>query len=340
MGTRVLVSQFESPVIARAKVLDVNPTHYVCTVAIELYGQVLTWVSFASPYQHSANGEGVYCMPEVGSVCWLCWPSDGHMPFILGWMTAQTSGDSSFRANKMDLNPGDIYLGTRDENHLILRRGGIVQIGATPLAQRYYVPIDNVIRDMCENYHLETLGGELSWVVKIPEENKEGKLETCLTLEAMEFADDPKSVATLKIGSHGSGDKTILSLKLRESGAEAAKLVHDLVLSKDGNLTLLTKKDVSWKVEEGKFSLDVKGDVTLKTAGKLLVNATGNMEVAAALTKVGGALPVVLNSTDLATWIAAVTVLLNGTSPGLPVLSLGGTLVAPGAHVSQKLQAG
>ena len=151
-------------IIQHARVLDVDIASYTLTIATEFAKKPMSGIPFSSPYQHMNNGEGIYFMPEVGSLCWVCEPSDGGMPFVIAWAPAQDEGD--FKSGKQDLNPGDIYLGTRDENFLILRRGGIVQIGGGPLSQRLYLPVNNTIKDFCENYSLNTVGGDFEWSVK------------------------------------------------------------------------------------------------------------------------------------------------------------------------------
>ena len=130
-------------------------------------------VQTMSPYHHFFGGEGIHHMPEVGAIAMLAWPSDNTDPFIMGYKGVAsvvgpdtTDGDParssleaggsqsnvSFRSNRPDLMPGDIAITTRDENYIILRRGGVVQIGATSIAQRIYIPILNYVKDFSENY--------------------------------------------------------------------------------------------------------------------------------------------------------------------------------------------
>jgi hypothetical protein len=264
-------SHIKPATIQRARVLDVNSKNFTLTCATEFTKKPLTWVSWATPYQHYENGEGIYFMPEIGSICWLCEPSDHSMPFVIGWASIEDEY-ASHRGRKWELNPGDIYLGTRDENAIVLRRGGVIQIGATPLAQRFYIPIDNIIRDLCENYSLHTLGGSLEWTVRLPEDNKEGKLETKLVLQAKEFADDPKPIAQLQIGSHGEQDPTILSLVLSDSGGDSPKPRISIQLAKTGDLTGKIEKGdnpakVSWDIQ-GSLSLVLDDEVIIRSRNK------------------------------------------------------------------------
>lgn len=51
----------------------------------------------------------------------------------------------------------------RDGNFVILHRGGVLQIGATELAQRIYVPLQNLVTDISQNYHHLNTGGSINW---------------------------------------------------------------------------------------------------------------------------------------------------------------------------------
>lgn len=299
-------------VIYRARIVDVDVRYYVVSVAAENLKKPLTDISFATPYQHFENGEGMYFMPEVGSICWLCEPSDGSKPFVLAWASASEEGD--YRAQKMDLNPGDIYLGTRDENHILLRRGGVIQIAASPLAQRLFLPINNTIRDFCQNYGLHTLGGDLTWTVDIPETTKDGTSPTRLSLSAREMAEDRKPVATLEIGSHVGDADAILTLVLNDSGADSQKPKVTLKMTKAG--------DVSWLIE-GKVSWTFKDELTIKVTKDATVSSEASLNLEGALKAVltGGA--VLVESKSGAVAVDAKAGMTVSTSGGGPALSAG-----------------
>jgi len=262
--------------IESGRVLDVDISSFTLSVTTQFSKKPQTGITWSSPYLHFVNGEGIHFMPEVGSLCWICFPSDGNRPFVLGWAPAADEGN--FRARRPDMNPGDLYLGTRDENFLILRRGGVVQIGGGPLSQRLFLPVTNTIKDFCENYSLQTLGGELSWTVQRSENDTDGNRPTVLKVQAREFASDEKPLAELQVGSHGSGQNTILSLTIKESGSQGAARKISLTLGKDGNVTWEVAKDVVWTVQ-GKFTIDAQQDVTVKSAAKVTVSGGSTVEV-------------------------------------------------------------
>lgn len=266
--------------VFKAQVLNVNTRDFTVDVVYESYPYSSHYdIPFMAPYVHQHQGEGLNFMPEVGSTCWVCTPSEsGSDSFVLGWMPV--AEDGSYRAGRELLNPGDIHLSTRDKNFVFLRRGGIVQVGASPICQRLYIPIRNVIRDLAENYELTTPAGDLNWTVLRAEDQGDGHVGTFFSLACHEFADDPitNPLALLKIGSHGEGDTTILSLVTRDRGGGSVKT--RLTVSKTGT--------VDWQVQED-FTLDVTGSLTARIQEQMTVTSTQDMsfETQAALTAKG-----------------------------------------------------
>ena len=141
-----------------------------------------TPVSVPLLYQnmHPDHAGGVDFMPEEGAYCFVAFPSDTAAPFILGFINKPSYGaatddsgnpleepdpvpELSYSYNRAALDPGDYRVATADGNHLILRRGGIVEIGSTPLAQLMFIPIENVVRFYAQRYQLRSPLGEIDW---------------------------------------------------------------------------------------------------------------------------------------------------------------------------------
>ena len=347
--------------VERGRIISVNIRTFTVDARTENTNKLFSDKPFMTPYCGQSQGEGMNFMPEVGTVCWICTPGGDHeAAFILGWSMA--SEDGSYRGGRVLLNPGDIHYSTQDGNFLILRRGGVVQIGSTPVCQTIYLPLLNSIRQYSENYEVHTPGGDLTWLVDRDDENGEGHKETTLILAAKEFADDPNDmpIAVLKMGSHKASGTTILSL-------ETAQGKTSLKIEKSGN--------VSWEVQNLTLTAKGKADVTvtgplrataasiqLTTAGALTASATAGV----ALTSSGGSIGIVggvptidgsqitlgagtseavINSPDFATWVQTVTANLNTAIAALttgagaaPVPGLT-PVTAPTEHVSKKVKA-
>ncbi len=178
---------FEDTVIETAVVIDVNMQKWTVDVATQYSEKNLYSVPWSLPYLHPENGEGILFVPEIGTQWLLCTPSDGEeAPFIIGFLPIPI-GDS-YRSNRIDMNPGDMGIMGRDGNYALLRRGGVVQIGSTNVAQRMYIPVANTIRDFAQNYSLTTFGGELVWEVDEDQETA-GQTPTRYILRAKDFAE-------------------------------------------------------------------------------------------------------------------------------------------------------
>ena len=342
--------------VERGRVVTVNIRDYTCDVTTEFTFKNKFDIPFMTPYCNQVQGEGINFMPEVGSTCWICTPSEeGREAFILGWTMVDEGG--AYRGGRELLNPGDLHFSTRDGNFLHLRRGGIIQIGATPICQRIFLPIRNIIQDHCENYELHTLAGDLTWEVARKEEDGDGHQMCLFTLGAREFADDPikDPIAVLKMGSHGEGNSTILSLLTRDNGGGTTQT--SLGLDKTGELIWTVKKftftvEGDWEnTVTGLFRLIVTGaiDITSSAAftavassmalsanGASLALGASGASLDGTQVNLGDALyPVVRASPDFLAWIGTVTALLVGTPP-TPAIK--GPITPPFSHTSPKVR--
>jgi hypothetical protein len=167
--------------IIEGKVVDVNTTLWTVDVISQFDQKWFLNVQLASPYQHSNRGEGIYVVPEIGAKCHVCIPSDGPPPFVLDFIMpsesipdattedapngTEGSSSSTFAGGRVKAKPGDIIMRGRDGNFIILHRGGVLQIGASELAQRIYIPLKNLICDISQNYRHYNSGGSHNWFI-------------------------------------------------------------------------------------------------------------------------------------------------------------------------------
>jgi len=345
--------------VERARVVNVNIRDYTVDVKTEFSFKNRFDIPIMVPYCNQVQGEGTNFLPEVGAVCWICTSSeDGRDSFVLGFTMVDEGG--SYRGGRALLNPGDIHYSTRDGNFLVLRRGGVVQIGSTAICQRVFIPIRNIIQDFAENYELHTPGGDLTWQTARKDEDSDGHQMCLFTLATKEFADDPndKTVAVLKMGSHGQGTDTILSMLTRDKGGGITQTL--LEIDKSGQFNLKVK-GLDLKVE-GDLGATITGQATLKVTGPLTIqsmaaiNATassialtaGNVSLALSssggtidgpqFTIAGGQFPPLRASPDMLAWMGVVTAAINGGTPGHPVISVGPALVPPSQHINPKVK--
>lgn len=287
-------------------------------------------IQIMAPYLHFSNGEGFTVVPEVGAICVLCFPSDDDSPFVMGFLSApenasatqvadltksakqadvndatdlpqakttQSSGstnkkdsDASYRCKRPILNPGDMLWEGRDGNWVVLRRGGVLQIGSTKICQRAYIPLRNYIRDFCENYELNSAAGQLEWITHRKSKDPSGNAATEFTLLTREYAQDKKASIKVSVGGLDEsatkvknvpgGTKTYYNIVIQpqnidpDKGEVTGKAKYELRIDKAGNSYTLQAGDCSTTIEgdhtfvvEGDQDVTVKGDRTVDVQG-------------------------------------------------------------------------
>jgi hypothetical protein len=165
--------------------MNVNLVKWTVDIAAQFDRKKYFNIQVGSPYLHHSNGEGIYVVPEVGCTAMVCIPSDSTPPFVIAFVMAHqlvddsstdapqgtsshgqptpNATDSSFAGGRPTAKLGDIWMRTRDGNFVILHRGGVLQLGATELAQRIYIPLNNQVVDVSENYSHHNAGGAITW---------------------------------------------------------------------------------------------------------------------------------------------------------------------------------
>ena len=163
-----------SPSILRGVIAGVNASKFTVDVDLPAGERRMNGIPFAGAYMNPTHGAGSYVMPEIGAECFVFILSDGTK-FVLGYSIGEFSKQddadalvpSDFLPDhgglREPMEPGDIYMGTSDGNTVILRKGGLVQIGATGLSQRVYIPVENMVRDYFQRYQAISPLGGIEW---------------------------------------------------------------------------------------------------------------------------------------------------------------------------------
>jgi len=299
----VAESEWRPSGIETCRIINVNIDDWSVDCIAEYGNKRYFDLQVMAPYFHFANGEGIYAQPEVGALCWVCTPSAGRFaaPFVMGFQSAHDEDFDGFRGGRLTLNPGDIMMRTRDENFIILRRGGVLQMGSTPTCQTMYVPIGNMLRHFCEQFELNTFGGELVWDNARTDQTDSGAVLSKLQLKLKRQVNTSKYDVELQIGSHGGDDPTRLSLVVNDSGLKDNKPVASLAITNEGDLGWTLEKSFGLEVKdsiifyskEGTITvLTDQGDISLQSAANMTLKADGgdfNAEASANATVKAGA---------------------------------------------------
>jgi len=319
--------------IHEGKIININMTNWTVDFVTQFDAKFYLGVQVSSPYLHSNTGEGFSAFPEVGAKCLLCIPSDGPPPFILAYiMPMETIGDTSteespagtassggipsttaatFSGGRSKAKPGDITVRGRDGNFVTLHRGGVLQIGATELAQRIYIPLDNLITDISENYHHHNTAGSINWGIQQGAATSDHATYHKQTYRL--FAEDQK--ATIRVLSSGNNDdylgeptgdagQTSNLNQLNIGIPKVSPIVYEVVVSpehfdaesgdpddkakessvlrfffdKQGGAFLRSESSVLLAIEK-KLKVTVKGDILLETKGSFSLTAAGRMSI-------------------------------------------------------------
>lgn len=299
-----------TPAIESGQIINVDMAHWTVDVRTIHSQRLMLDLQVGAPYLHFHSGEGIFAMPEVGAKVQVCLPSDDR-PFILCFITTFERGatgdgttqpdtgdgeeaDITFRSGRPKLQQGDLMMRCRDGNQIWLHRGGVVEIEATAVAKRVYIPITNMIRDVCENYEMLGFGGEMLWTTTRDDTDPEGEARTVFTLAARDHAQEKKDTVMLTAG-HVDDEGTRLRLmvapnaidpKTRTEDDDTA--VFDFTVDEEGNVETTIELDATRHIK-GKLSDTVDGEVTQEYGattttinGDQTVEVSGNHELSAA----------------------------------------------------------
>lgn len=289
--------------IVQARVVDVNMVNWTVDVVTQYDQKRYYEIQVASPYMHYNNGEGFSVMPEVGAVCMVCLPSDTAAPFILAFImphelindaSAEDAPAGTASHGQPQANPtaasyaggrprakqGDIWLRTRDENFVILHRGGVLQLGATPLAQRIYIPLNNSVVDVSGNYAHHNSSGTIAWGLQEGPSLEHYPSQYMHTFRV--FADDKEADVRVTVGKvytpapEPDGDKGELDAisQLELGTLPDDPIIYEVVVAEKG-----------FNTEDGSLaSADVRNQTVLRfffdRAGGTFLRCEGNVLIA------------------------------------------------------------
>lgn len=298
--------------IVEARVFNVNLANWTVDLQAIFDQKLFLDVQVGQPYVHATGGEGTYAVPEVGAKCLVLIPSDGSPPCVMAFImpmetlpdtstdeapagtasvgTEDGAKDYSFSGGRKKPKPGDIIHKGRDGNFMILHRGGVAQFGASPLAQRICVPLNNLITDVSQNYNHYNGSGSINWGIQDRgSQSPGGEYRHTQRIYANdEFADIRVAMGRVRSPvpepTGKAGENTNLNqLKI---GTDA-DTVFEFVLSKDGFETDAGEfragaDDVKLRIffdRDGNGMARFEGSVDMRVKKKLRITVDDNLDV-------------------------------------------------------------
>jgi hypothetical protein len=235
--------RLKSVKVIRGRIVATNRVARTVTVVDE-QGGTHTDIE-AMPTYMSSTGAGQFYLPEVNSMVWLMSPSTGT-PFVLGGHMPPSDEDGEETVHRGEgpvVNEGDQVMSGPDGNFIALRRGGVVEIGASPTAQRLYIPLQSVIRDIASGYSLNTAGGSLSLMPRVHDDTwgtESAPVE--MHLQVKEFAGDSAPTVDVRLGRIAvEDDEAVVGGPI--AGAVARVFINNrfrLWVDKEGNVQQFT----------------------------------------------------------------------------------------------------
>jgi len=261
--------------LMRGVVTNVNPSDWEMDLFVSSTGQTHIDVGIPGTYLHP-DGHGSFCMPEPGAFVWIAEPShvDEHVTALAYAALMDTAGTHATGREDLDMHPGDQYMGGAGGNRIIVRRGGIIEVRGSPLAQRLYLPIENIIRDIFQNYEMLGVGGHAKWLTGLGEETDAAGVPTVYTMASKRFAGDKMGVVTLTAGNVGMVDENepdlVFSLAMYDNGEVDQEKTVGIKVTKDGNVDLMFTGNVTGVVK-GTMTYTVEKAVLFRSTEKIVL---------------------------------------------------------------------
>ena len=267
---------FVDTIVEMGVVVEVHPENWTVDVFCDQRRKDLTDVPWACPYL-DGDGSGSYFFPEPGAQVLLLTLSDREdSPIVLGF--APRSAGSSWRNKRPRMSPGDHGLTTRGGGRVFVRRSGMVEVGSSSMARRFYFPNDHLIRDICQRYEMYTAVGSMAWQQDRTGDDRKGRF----FLQAYGRTKNTSPVVEMSVGytpeqadKRSTNASSLLSKSSMASSSPVA--VHWSVRPPGGgaglDFLLSEKGEVLWKTAgqdwtvAGNFVQTVKGDRAVTVEG-------------------------------------------------------------------------
>jgi hypothetical protein len=300
--------------LAQGRIINTNLVNWTVDVRSQFDRYLYPDIQVGAPYLDFVSGAGIYAFPEVGCDCMVAMPSDSSPPFIMSFLmpyeTIDTSSEdapqgttsrgapgklpntASFAGGRPKAKPGDIWMRGRDGNFVVLHRGGVLQIGATELAQRIFIPIGNIVTDVSGQYNHHNAMGSITWGLQ--EGPSQQQVPGMYTHTFRVNADDKYADVRVRVGKvvaisePANGEQAALS-QLNIGTKKEAPIVYEVILApggfaEDGSLSgtsvpSLVKLRYFFDRAGGAF-MRSEGSVLLSVRNKLSLNVHGDFSLA------------------------------------------------------------
>lgn len=251
------------------RILDVDIENYAVSVRSEHSEQPVHWIPLVSPFSEQTTGAGMKYQPAVGETVLILTTSDGYR-CVLGFIPMQENG--SLSGGLPPMNSGDFFTINRNGSFIKMHAGGVLEIGATPIASTVYIPIRNLVHTIGENIILDSLAGSLEFSVGREDDSAQSSSPTNMEIKIKEFSNDTNEITRIK-----AGNGIAFGITIKDSG-NGENIKASFELTKEGDLKISLTKDMVVNIK-GKYNLTVTGDVNIDSKGSLNITSIGNSKL-------------------------------------------------------------
>jgi len=260
--------------IETAEVVRVDPDLWTCDLECKFSGRRPSNIEIGG-LGVSRNGTMMGYMPQVGDKCIVAHLSDVRSPVILMFLPVVAQRGYA-RGRRKAMRPGDTMMSSESGNYVHVHAGGIVDIAADPVTRRIFIPLLHQIKDICENYTLETAGGEFRWKNRRDEKGIDGT-PVELVYEVKEFSKG-EVVLVLKQGNvtdvTDMPDRPVDHRAVQKDGEEVFRCTVD----RAGNLKVTAASTTLEFTDD--FDMTVEGEFNMSATGKAKLNGDSGVELA------------------------------------------------------------
>jgi hypothetical protein len=232
----------------------------------------------------SWHGEGDYgiVIPRIGAYVIVGFLNSEAI--ILGSYPLSNTEGGGGRDNHEALLAGDFCYTSVSGSKLIIRAAGTVEVESTAGCRTWYLPTEDTISTLCQNYELDTAGGYAYWNV-----DKDSGA-TVFQMKAYESS-TPTHAVDIQYGGTDTGAMISLQVGAVDENLDIPTPALDIQVQSDGSTTVnvgpgkvtitIGASGTLSIMTESNALFDVGGDASFSVSGDATIDATGNCNIAA-----------------------------------------------------------
>ena len=261
------------------RVYNIDEDSRLCqvrTIGASAYGTDDLDLQFVKCQHFAWHAEGDFAtvLPRIGTYVIISFVNSE--PIITGVYPLSNTEGAGGRDNQQNLQAGDFGWQAVAGNSFIIRAAGTIEITCTNGCRTWWLPTNDTITTLCQNFELDPAGGYLHWTVDP---------KTADTVFDLKFFDNAAvaNVGRLQLGTGSTGSFVSLEVGPPDENLNISEDTFSLQIQPDGTtaLNIGNGNAILNITPDGKASLTTASDVNVTAGGDANVTASGNATVKA-----------------------------------------------------------